>query len=141
MVPETALPRIELTRRYWYSSRCLEDAGWGKALSKAGKSNLSLRCHKASTPHLQPHGLTQRPAPERSSCSHIAHRNWHKENNLRCSQRTGSKLTQLGRPSSTPLSLMVIFHTSTMYCSAASLALWVAQMENETFFTSAAITI
>lgn len=89
-VPETALPRIQLTRRYWYSSKYLEDTKWGKAPSKAEKSNLNIRYHKAATPHLQPHGLTQRPAPARSCCSHTDNRNWQKDNsNLRCSQRTG----------------------------------------------------
>lgn len=148
MVPETALPRIQVTRRYWYSSKYLEDAKWGKAPSKAEKSNLNIRYHKAAAPHLQPHGLTQRPAPARSRCSHTDNRNRQKENsNLRCSQSTGYKLSQLGRSSSTTLSLTVIFHVSAgqlhraVYRSVASFALRVVQMENEIFFTSAAMTI
>lgn len=37
-----ALPKIQLTRRYWYSSKCLEGIRWGEAPGKAEKSSLII---------------------------------------------------------------------------------------------------
>lgn len=74
VAPERALPRIQLTRRCWYSSKCLEDTRWGRRPSTAERTSLNLWHHKAATPQLQPHGLTQRPAPVRS---HHSHRDQH----------------------------------------------------------------